>query len=48
MFLAQLAYKTVEKKIEELDAKTCNRADALKKSNQELEQDQLDLMVFIQ
>ena len=48
MFLAELAYNTVQNEIKELDNKKTRREKALQISSEELGADQTDLMQFIQ
>jgi chromosome segregation ATPase len=47
MFLAELAYNTVEMKIGELENRKEKRREALETSTKELEQDHIDLIQFI-
>lgn len=48
MFLAELAYNTVAKEIQELENKKVRRQTALETSTKELEDDHMDLIKFIQ
>lgn len=48
MFLAELAYNTVQTEIKELELKKERRNNALEQSNLELDGDHIDLMKFIQ
>ena len=47
MFLAELAYNTVAKEIDELERKKENRKQVLEQSQRELEEDHDDLIKFI-
>ena len=47
MFLAELAYNTVQNEIKELDNKKTRREKALNTSTNELENDHIDLIQFI-
>jgi hypothetical protein len=47
MFLAELAYNTVAKEIEELEKKQTRRQQVLDASAQELDKDNSDLLTFI-
>ena len=47
MFLAELAYNTVQNEIKELDNKKTRREKALNTSTKELENDHIDLIQFI-
>ena len=48
MFLAELAYNTVAKEIEELEKKQTRRQQVLDARAQELDKDNSDLLTFIQ
>lgn len=47
MFLAELAYNTVEEEIKDLELKQDRRDESLKMSSDELEKDNIDLIQFI-
>ena len=44
MFLAELAYNTVEEEIKDLELKQSRRNDSLHMSQEELEKDNIDLI----
>lgn len=48
MFLVELSYNTVKKEIEELDHQSKRKAIALKDSSNQLENDNIKLMRFIE
>ena len=48
MFLVELSYNTIKKEIEELDHKTKRKDIALKDSSNQLENDHIKLMKFIE
>ena len=47
MFLAELAYNTVEEEIKDLELKQNRRDESLLMSQEELEKDNIDLIQFI-
>ena len=47
MFLAELAFNTVQAEIKDLENKQQRRANALLVSKKDLESDHMDLMTFI-
>jgi hypothetical protein len=48
MFLVELSYNTIKEEIKELDRKSERKATALKESSNQLENDHIKLMKFIE